>query len=166
MKKEIELKFVVDQKYLPRIIEDARRSKQITQAFMFNSPNIRIRNIINPTNSKESWIIIKGERYGIVRDEFEYSIPYKEGLILMETLGGTPVIKTRYILKYGKDIWEIDDFHGGNNGLLMAEVEIPNEDYEVDLPDWIDAEDNVSRDYRYYNSYLAEHPFSEWKIEG
>ena len=70
------------------------------------------------------------------------------------------VEKTRYFVIHGDYTWEVDVFAGANKGLVVAELELSDEDEAFDRPDWLGAE--VSSDARYYNSNLAEHPFSEW----
>jgi len=74
-------------------------------------------------------------------------------------LGGIIDGSSKYVHIFG-DIWEIDVFHGENEGLIVAEVEIPSEDYDLTLPEWIREE--VTDDVRYYNSNLAINPFTKW----
>jgi adenylate cyclase len=73
----------------------------------------------------------------------------------------TPIEKTRHIVKANGHVWEIDVFEGANFGLVLAEVELQSEDEQIVLPSWIGIE--VSDDPRYFNSYLSEYPFSNWK---
>jgi adenylate cyclase len=81
----------------------------------------------------------------------------------MNNLCNQPVIsKTRYKISLGELIWEVDEFHGNNQGLILAEVELTSEDQEITIPDWIGAE--VTSDRRYFNAYLAQHPYQEWGI--
>lgn len=109
----------------------------------------------------QGYLTIKGESVGSRRAEYEYSIPVTDAAELLDTLCDRPQIeKVRYRLAIGDLVWEIDEFHGENAGLIMAEVELPREDYPVQLPDWIDAE--VTQDSRYYNAYLSKHPYSTW----
>jgi adenylate cyclase len=68
--------------------------------------------------------------------------------------------KTRYGVSFGKDLWEVDDFHGNNEGLLMAEIEFNGEPEIFEKPEWVGIE--VTEDHRYYNSYLSQHPFAFW----
>jgi CYTH domain-containing protein len=92
--------------------------------------------------------------------EFEYAIPTPDGLELLQLCEGTPISKTRHIVYTGEMKWEIDEFHGANDGLVVAEIELVTEDQAFALPDWIDRE--VTDDPRYFNSNLIEHPFSKW----
>ena len=80
----------------------------------------------------------------------------------MIKLSNFPTIsKTRYVLNYKGHTWEVDEFHDENAGLIVAEIELNNEDEEFKIPPWIDKE--VTSDYKYLNSNLALHPFSKWK---
>lgn len=161
MKKEIEVKFIVDPKKFMDVVRDCRARIHITQGYLFGSSHIRVRNIISD-DSKNSVITIKGEREGIERQEFEYDIPYKEGVALLENFATAVIYKTRYLITNDKNNWEVDDFHGKNHGLILAELEIPQEDYDVSLPHWLLNNNPVSEDDMYYNYYLATHPYSEW----
>jgi adenylate cyclase len=73
----------------------------------------------------------------------------------------SPVEKIRFEEKIGDRVWEIDVFGGANQGLILAEVELEHEDQQIQLPAWVGKE--VSGDVRFYNSYLAVHPFSSWQ---
>ncbi len=97
----------------------------------------------------------------LVRLEFEYPIPLPDATVLLDRLCEKPLVeKTRYKQKIGAHIWEVDVFHGDNDGLLVAEIELsdPNEAFE--RPAWIGAE--VSDDPRYLNANLASAPFKSW----
>jgi CYTH domain-containing protein len=108
-----------------------------------------------------AYLTLKGPAVGLVRPEFEYPIPVDEAETILDTLCQPPLIeKTRYRLPLGNVVWEIDEFWGDNQGLIMAEVELTHTNQTVDLPDWIGTE--VSQDSRYYNSNLARHPFKAW----
>ena len=77
------------------------------------------------------------------------------------TLCLRPLIeKVRYVVEYHGKRWEVDEFHGDNEGLILAEIELSREDEPFDLPPWIGQE--VSQDARYYNANLVEHPFTQW----
>lgn len=110
----------------------------------------------------QGFLTIKGAPTGISRAEFEYPIPVEDARELLETLCDRPFIqKTRYKVSWGNLVWEIDEFAGENQGLILAEVELPNAEQEIDLPPWIGAE--VSHDPRYYNASLVKYPFSAWQ---
>lgn len=109
----------------------------------------------------KAFLTIKGLTVGTARPEYEYEIPRSDGLALLESLTEKPIIeKTRYTIRHGGCIWEIDEFHGANQGLVVAEIELEHEDQRFDMPDWIGVE--VTGDPRYCNSHLVRHPFSAW----
>lgn len=108
-----------------------------------------------------AYLTIKGRAIGLSRSEFEYEIPVDDAEIMLTTLCDQPLIeKKRYRIKIGDLIWEVDEFLGENQGLVLAEVELEQAEQTITLPDWIGAE--VSGDPRYYNSNLVTHPFTRW----
>lgn len=108
-----------------------------------------------------AFLTIKGKTKGISRIEFEYPIPLKDGLELLNLCQGSIIQKKRYILKENQFTWEVDEFEEDNKGLIIAEVELESEEQTLILPPWIKEE--VSKDKRYYNSNLVSHPFKDWK---
>ncbi len=111
---------------------------------------------------EQGYLTIKGATRGIARTEFEYMIPVDEALAMLDTLCEPPLIqKKRYTIAWSGLVWEVDEFEGENQGLIVAEVELTDEQQAIALPDWIDRE--VSDDPRYFNANLAKHPFSEWE---
>ena len=117
---------------------------------------VRVRTI-----GEEGFLTIKGSTQGVSRREFEYSIPIADANQMLEELCLHPLIeKTRYRIPYGDLVWEVDEFSGDNEGLIVAEVELGHEDQEISLPEWIGEE--VSGDPRYFNSNLSVCPYTEW----
>jgi adenylate cyclase len=105
----------------------------------------------------EAWITVKGTTTGASRPEFEYPIPLGDATFMLDCLCEKPLIeKTRYLAKGDGCVFEIDEFHAENAGLVLVEVELGSEDQVVELPDWIEEE--VTDDPRLYNSNLARHP--------
>ena len=82
-------------------------------------------------------------------------------MALLQLCEGTPISKTRHVVIFGGMKWEIDEFHGANDGLVVAEIELDSEDQQFSRPDWVDRE--VTDDPKYFNSNLIEHPFSTWR---
>lgn len=113
------------------------------------------------TAGAEAFLTIKGANQGNIRLEFEYAIPLSEAEEMLALCEGPLIEKTRFKIPHAGHLWEVDEFHGDNQGLIIAEVELSAEDEEVEMPEWIGAE--VSGDPRYYNSNLAVHPFSRWE---
>ena len=106
-------------------------------------------------------INIKSATLDVTRKEYEYEIPLNEANELLDTLCEGPLIeKTRYHVHHGSHLWEIDDFIGDNQGLVVAEVELDDVDENYERPDWLGEE--VSDDPRYYNVCLVRHPYKDW----
>jgi adenylate cyclase len=111
---------------------------------------------------KEAFLTVKGATTGVTRLEFEYPIPLGDAADMLDRLCVGPLIeKTRYREEYQGHSWEIDEFHGDNAGLVIAEVELDSADERFALPPWAAA--NVSDDPRYFNSNLAMNPYKNWK---
>lgn len=128
------------------------------QGYIAKNPErtVRVRVVENT-----GYLTIKGLSIGLSRAEFEYIIPVEEAEQMLQDLCDRPLIeKTRYKINVGDLLWEVDEFEGENKGLILAEVELTDENQTIELPNWIGKE--VSGDPRYYNSYLTKHPFSHW----
>ncbi|MBC8314351.1 MAG: CYTH domain-containing protein [Bacteroidales bacterium] len=152
---EIERKFLVRKEIWDGV--EKAESKQIKQGYLSRDEEavIRIR-IANDIGL----LAIKGRRENISRMEFEYTIPLEEARALHSLVAGNLVEKTRYKINHHGKSWDVDIFHGSNEGLYMAEIELESTEEEFDLPEW--AGEEVSLDHRYYNAYLSEHPFTSW----
>ena len=106
-------------------------------------------------------LTIKGATAGISRSEYEYEIPQQDAREMIDNLvTGSVIDKTRYKVRCGDHLWDLDLFHGDNQGLIMAEVELASESESFQMPDW--AGEEVSDDPRYYNANLISHPFCDW----
>lgn len=112
------------------------------------------------TMGDKAALTIKGITVGATRLEFEYEIPLDDCQALLELCEQPLIEKTRYKISFGGLIWEVDEFHGVNEGLTVAECELESEDQRIDKPAWVGAE--VTDDPRYYNSNLIANPFSTW----
>ncbi|MGB5768999.1 MAG: CYTH domain-containing protein [Crocosphaera sp.] len=109
----------------------------------------------------DAYLTIKSKTEGISRNEFEYSIPLEDAEIMLNTLCNRPLIeKIRYKVIQEELVWEVDEFQGENEGLILAEVELKDENQTINLPDWVGEE--VTYDSRYYNVNLAKHPYQTW----
>jgi CYTH domain-containing protein len=107
------------------------------------------------------YLTIKGLTQGFSRAEYEYVIPAEDAREMLDNLCDRPLIeKTRYKIDYAGLTWEVDEFANENQGLIIAEVELPEENHQIELPNWIDKE--VSDDPRYYNVNLIQHPYMQW----
>lgn len=102
----------------------------------------------------------KGNVSGTSRYEWEKEIPAEEAKELLKLCEPGIIDKTRYMIKSGKHIFEVDEFHGENSGLIIAEIEIEAENQEFEKPSWIGKE--ITGDMKYYNSMLVKIPYSQW----
>jgi adenylate cyclase len=130
----------------------------IRQGYLHNEieGTVRIR-----TKGERAYLTIKGSTTGITRLEFEYEIPVEEANQILDELCLKPLIeKTRYEVHLGGFKWEIDEFLGENDGLVVAEIELEDESQEFPRPDWLGME--VSEDFRYQNANLVKNPYSKW----
>jgi len=153
MAQEIERKFLV----LNNDYKNGIDGVLYRQGYLCISPKrtIRVRTVGNT-----GYITIKGLSKGAARSEFEYSIPKNDAEKLF-LLCETPLIeKYRYFVPYKGNTWEVDEFLGENNGLVIAEIELESETQTFELPPWVGAE--VTSDPRYYNSNLVRFPFNRW----
>ena len=155
MPKEIERKFLIDES----LVGELKDGETIKQGYFptLNKTAIRVR-----LKGSKGYITIKGQKVGISRPEYEYEIPFKEAEEIIDLLCEKLVIeKTRYKIKHTNHIWEIDVFCGDNAGLIVAEVEMKDENEKVELPAWITNE--VTDDFRYSNSNLVKYPYKFWE---
>ncbi|MDO5656543.1 MAG: CYTH domain-containing protein [Flavobacteriaceae bacterium] len=153
---EIERKFLVN-KELWNNLQHSQYT-HITQGFLVSTreKSIRIR-----IKGDQGFITIKGEMKGISRPEFEYEIPLKDARELLQNYCNGIIEKTRYELSFMNKTWEVDVFDGENLGLIIAEIELMDENEIFDKPEWIGEE--VTTDARYLNENLAKNPYKNLK---
>ena len=155
MPQEIERKFLVKEGYKQFAFTHTR----ITQGYLSSIPEriVRIR-----INGEKGFITIKGvsNLSGMSRYEWEKEIPVQEARELLALCEPGVIDKTRYLVQVGKFTFEVDEFYGENEGLVIAEIELSSEEELFDIPSWLGKE--VTGDKRYYNSKLAKNPFSKW----
>lgn len=157
MAEEIERKFLV--------MHDGWRAGKpttIRQGYLSVAPErtVRVRTKTDSTAAR-AYLTIKGKSVGTARAEYEYEIPIADGNELLDRLCIAPLIeKNRYTLQYEGLTWEIDEFFGENQGLIVAEIELTHVDQHFAKPPWLGAE--VSHDHRYFNASLIQHPYSRW----
>lgn len=152
---EIERKFLVRN---PNWKIDAS-GERFTQGYLSTDPDrvVRVR-----LCGHQAWLTIKNRAVDLVRAEFEYPIPTEDARILLDQLCIGPLIdKTRYRIPHAGHVWEVDEFHGDNAGLVVAEIELVHPDEPFERPTWLG--DEVSDDPRYGNSSLIACPFSSWE---
>ncbi len=146
---EIERKFLVRD---PSIVE-GRSGTRIRQGYLSHDKNAVVRVRIR---DEEAFLTVKGITRGIRRSEFEYPIPVDDARQLLQLCPEGHIDKTRHEVPHGDHTWEVDVFHGDNEGLILAEVELDDENTEPALPEWLGEE--VSGDPRYFNSELSRNP--------
>jgi len=120
------------------------------------SRTVRVR-----TAGPNAFLTIKGATVNVSRKEFEYLIPLEDAEAMLLLCSDSIIEKHRYTIPIGELVWEVDEFCGANQGLVVAEVELESESQSITLPDWVGNE--VSGDSRYYNSSLVSTPFSGWE---
>ncbi|NTV84819.1 MAG: CYTH domain-containing protein [Bacteroidales bacterium] len=155
MPKEIERKFLVKS----NLYKSLGKRDYLHQGFLSTEKErvVRIR-----IKGEKAWITIKGISSGATRAEFEYEIPKEDAQYMLENLCIRPTIeKYRYKINIEGFTWEVDEFLGENEGLVVAEIELEAEDQEFPAPEWIGEE--VTGDPRYYNANLVSNPFKNWK---
>ena len=154
MGKEIERKFLVK--------GDAWRA--LAQGTMYRQGylnSVKERTVRVRTVGDKAFMTVKGITVGATRAEYEYEIPFGDCNAMLDNLAEKPIIeKKRYKIPFEGLVWEIDEFFGENQGLIVAEVELQSEDQQIPKPAWIG--DEVSGDPRYFNSNLIKHPFTKW----
>ena len=154
---EIERKFLVRKGVAYK--HAAFSSSHIRQGYIAaDGATVRVR-----TRDDKAYLTIKGKSVngGITRYEFEKEITPEEALHLLELCKGGVIDKRRYLVKSGEHVFEVDEFYGDNEGLVIAEVELEREDESYEKPDFIGRE--VTGDRRFYNSHLLRYPFNLWK---
>lgn len=114
--------------------------------------------------AERAFLTIKGITVGVSRLEFEYPIPLADATAMLDQLCERPLIeKTRHREIFAARTWEIDVFHGDNDGLVIAEVEVASAADRITLPPWVEAE--VSDDPRYFNANLVTNPYKNWRAD-
>ncbi|HCF03642.1 CYTH domain-containing protein [Flavobacterium sp.] len=153
---EIERKFLVSSDAFKN---DALRKNHIAQGYLNSTPERTVRVRIK---GDTGYLTIKGKsnETGLSRFEWEKEIPLEEAKALLLLCEKGIIEKNRYEVQVGKHLFEVDEFFGENEGLLLAEVELQSESEFFEKPHWLG--DEVTQDQRYYNSYISNHPFTSW----
>jgi CYTH domain-containing protein len=157
MKQEIERKFLVTGNSWREASAPGISCRQGYLSDGSLSVTVRVR-----MQDRQGFLTIKGPSQGISRPEMEYEIPEADAEYMLAHLcAGRVVSKMRHILNHNGSRWEIDEFFGLNEGLIVAEIELEREDQSFDRPEWLGKE--VSFDSRYRNAELARNPFKNWQ---
>ena len=157
MATEIERKFLIRNTDWQ---QQAEKKVFVRQGFLSAVPErtVRVR-----TTGETAFLTVKGKAAGATRPEFEYPIPPADADELLDLCEGVVIEKTRHYVRHGTHLWEIDVFHGANEGLIVAEIELATTDESFELPDWAGSE--ITGDFRYQNASLAMRPYQTWSFE-
>jgi adenylate cyclase len=152
----------IERKYLVTSLEfknEYYTKNEIAQGYLSSNPERTVRIRIK---GNKGYLTIKGigNESGASRFEWEKEIELNEAKQLLKLCEKGVIEKTRYEVKSGNHVIEVDEFHGDNNGLIIAEIELENENESIEKPHWLGNE--VTNDERYYNSYISLNPFKNW----
>ena len=155
---EIERKFLVN---CTSFISEAFQQSRIVQGYLNSHPERTVRVRIK---GDKGFLTIKGvgNATALTRFEWEKEIPLKEAEQLLRLCEKGVIDKIRYEVKIGNHIYEVDVFSGANEGLIIAEIELTDENESFEKPPWLAME--VTNDNRYYNAYLSTNPFKNWNL--
>ena len=151
---EIERKFLVKDDTFKQLAKGTK----YRQGYLSSTKErvVRVRTI-----DDKGFMTVKGITTGATRVEYEYEIPVQDADAMLDELCEKPIIeKNRYKIQNKNLVWEIDEFFGENQGLIVAEVELESEDQPYEKPGWIGAE--VTGDPKYFNSNLIQNPYKNW----
>ena len=153
---EIERKFLVKSEEFKAI---SFAKNEISQGYLNSNPERTVRVRIK---GNQGYLTIKGKgnETGLSRLEWEVEIPVEEAKMLLNLCESGVISKMRYEVKFGNHVYEVDEFFGENEGLVLAEIELKSEDEAFEKPDWLGEE--VTNNEKYYNSYLSKNPFKNW----
>jgi adenylate cyclase len=153
---EIERKFLVTSDAFK---SQAHSKHNIAQGYLNSNPERTVRVRIK---GEKGFLTIKGKgnEGGMTRFEWEKEIPVEEALLLLNLCEGGKIDKIRFEIKVGNHTFEVDEFFGENEGLIIAEIELSSENETFEKPNWLGEE--VTNDERYYNAYLSQNPFKNW----
>lgn len=156
MAQEIERKFLVTGEYKPLSFAHSHIAQGYISSARGRTVRVRIRD-------GEGYLTIKGpsDQSGLARYEWERKISLDEARELMAICEPGVIDKTRWLVRSGPHVFEVDEFHGENRGLVVAEVELSHEDETYEKPPFLGQE--VTGDVRYYNSFLTKWPYTTWK---
>ena len=138
--------------------EQAHRRIHMDQGYLVppgGKASVRVR-----LTDEEARLNIKASVVGAERAEYDYPLPLADGREMLETLCVARLSKTRHLVEHAGRLWEVDEFHGDNAALVVAEIELEAADAVFERPDWLGVE--VTEDPRYYNHSLAVNPYRRW----
>ena len=149
---EIERKFLVTGEF------KTGTPKLYRQGYLSRLPERTVRVRIA---DEQAWLTVKSLATDTVRKEFEYEIPHSDAIEMLDLCDGPLIEKYRWLVEFAGMTWEVDEFLGDNEGLIVAEIELESPDQSFESPPWIGEE--VSEDHRYHNSSLSQNPYKFWE---
>lgn len=154
---EIERKFLLSSDAWRGLVTQSMLYRQgyLTPSVQDAKASVRVR-----VEGERGVLNVKSVRLGVQRHEYEYAVPLLDANEMLDTLCGAIIEKTRHLVPFGAHVWEIDEFHGDNAGLIVAEIELSAVDEAFARPAWLGSE--VTEDARYYNVALVSKPFNTW----
>ncbi len=154
MAREIERKFLVSDKRYRQLAEPIPYRQGYLSTAEDRIVRVRIK-------GEKALLAVKGKTNGFTRTEYEYEIPVAEAEHILAELCKKPIIvKDRYKIECDGMEWDVDEFHGPNEGLVVAEVRLNEENQQITAPEWVGKE--VSGEPQYFNSSLVQNPYSKW----
>lgn len=150
----------IERKFLPKSDAwraDVQRRAPMSQGYLVSDGRVSVRVRVA---GDAAWLNIKAGGLVASRQEYEYAVPVAEARELLALCEGPLIEKTRHFVEHGGKTWEIDEFHGANAGLVVAELELDDEHEAFQRPAWLGQE--VTDLERYYNVCLVTHPYSAW----
>ena len=149
MASEIERKFLDTNDAWRKLVKN---KKTLHQGFLTRGADAAVVRV-RIEDDKRGWLTVKSAGSGLARDEYEYDIPIKDARMLLKLCGKHVIAKTRHLLPVDELTWEIDEFEGRHEGLIIAEVELPSSDHKLRLPPWVGRE--VTGKRKFSNVALA-----------
>ncbi|MET6989396.1 CYTH domain-containing protein [Sediminicola arcticus] len=153
----------IERKYLVVSVDykkESQKNNRIVQGFLNTDPfrTVRIR-----IKGDQGFLTIKGNgnEKGTTRFEWERQIPVNEAEALFKLAEPGSIDKMRYEIRVGEHLWEVDEFFGENEGLIVAEIELKHEDESFERPSWLGVE--VTGQSKYYNAQLSKNPYKKWQ---
>lgn len=159
------MSFEIERKFLVRNGDwrnQVTGQSSIRQVYLDSNAKVSIR--VRIKDNQSATLTLKSRPSSLRRQELEYAIPVLEAEALIPLRQGIVIEKIRHFVPCGELKWEIDVFSGENQGLVIAEIELPDECYKIELPPWIGPE--ITGQTQYYNGTLAHHPFGAWAHRG
>lgn len=150
-------------------VEIERKFLVVGETWRVGDPVLYRQGYLNPDKHRtvrvriegeQAFLTVKGITRGFSRAEYEYEVPLSDGVDMLELVEGAIVEKRRWYVPHAGNVWEVDEFLGENKGLIVAEIELKQEDEQFETPTWLGRE--VTHEVKYFNSNLSDCPYKSW----